>query len=96
MIHWTPEGQYLETGLNVFINFQLKNFWFRFIWVSVNLPKREATSYYFRVRTKFYPFFIFDKASWDIVDTYLWNKNLMTITQAQYEDYIVPSLTENV
>jgi hypothetical protein len=91
VIHWTPEGYSFRTGLNWYINWKVKRFWFRLVWVSVDLSSYKAKSYYFRFRPFLWPWIILDTSSWDIIENYCFCKGLHVITREDFMDYIEPN-----
>jgi hypothetical protein len=88
MIHRTPEGQQLHTGLNWYINWSLKRFWFRLIWISVDLPTKNYTNYYFRFRAFLYPFIIMDKTTSNIIDNWITMERKVILTHTEFEDIL--------
>ena len=72
MIHWTPEGHALKSGLNIyFTRFKKYHFWFSFVWLSVDLSTHLAKINYFRFRSFFWPLVITDKSIHNIIEHYL-------------------------
>ena len=94
MLHWTPEGKQLETGLNIYISFN-KRFWFRVVLVTVDLPKNEVTSYKFRFRSFLKPFFIFRKSSWNILDSFKFETDILILSRECYLDNL-PQMSQKL
>jgi len=84
MIHWTPEGQSLTSGLNIYINFSLKMFWFRLVWIKYK--NYILTSYYFRFRSFASPHFILNRGSCNVGEKYLFDSRKVVLTREEYLD----------
>lgn len=89
MINLIHEGDSFKSGLNIRTPYKWYKWpWIAFIWVSIDLSTYTGTSYYFRIRSRFYPFLLWDKSTWNIVDNYLFISGKKLITREQYTDYV--------
>jgi hypothetical protein len=89
MFHYRCEGREPKSGLNVTVGKGWKWPWISFQWLEIDPNTYEAFGWYFRIRTLVYPFIIFDRIKYNIIEHALWHKNLYAITREEYEDYVV-------
>ena len=97
MIHLISEGSKLHVGLNI----QRAVGGFKLIWMWITLYEGQTDGYRswlvsvnrlsywsLRVRLTKYPFVIFYKDSYSLVDELLADKDLVVLYKSQYEDLL--------
>lgn len=82
MIHHTPEGQYMELGLN----FRRSPGGFCLTWVWFSFAHRRASCRRFRLRLHMKPRVIWSVTKWDVVDQYLRLHDLVPVSREWLED----------
>lgn len=87
MIHHTPECSYGKTGLNWSVNWSWKRFWFRLFYLEYDASNQTITSWYFRFRAFKWPACIFSKSTSNVIESFLWDRNLVVATREALEDY---------
>ena len=101
MIRIAHEGEIINPGINVGWSFHGLVKYVRFIYCSISLfkdhsnegytPYREhvpvVSHYYLRVKTK-WPFLVYKKIKYDLIDNYLVNNSMVILTRETYSDLI--------
>lgn len=87
MIHHTPEGARAKTGFNWSVNWAVRRFWFRVFYLQYDTATHLCTSWYFRFRIFKWPMFIFDKKISNVVDAFLWDRDLLLAQREIVEDH---------
>lgn len=86
MLHITHEGCPLKIGLNIGWSLTRRRFWFRLIWVWLDLPTMEVRETYFRFRPYMQPWLIFDAGKWNAVENYAVIRRLHVLTDETFSD----------
>jgi hypothetical protein len=87
MIHLRPEGGPVKSGLNVTFG----KWWVSFIYTSIDLSSYTGINYSFRIRiTPKYPKLFFGKHKDDLINSFLWDRDLKIITRSEYQDFVEP------
>lgn len=84
MIHHTKEGERLRLGLN----FRRAAGGFVLIWAWYDMPKNTATAYRFRFRRHIKPLIIFDKNTWNVVESEMLVRDMVGVRREYLHDLL--------
>ena len=87
MIHYTKEGTYLKTGLNITLGHVGWWPWITFVWCWYHVQSRTLTHKRLRIRTHKWPMVITASSEVDIINHYLRTEDLIAVPRELLEDH---------
>jgi hypothetical protein len=82
MIHHTPEGHHIKLGLN----FSRAPGGFRMLWAWYDFATNTATTYRLRIRLHMAPRIMWEKKTFNVIDSYLMVHDLELVQKEVLED----------
>lgn len=84
MIHFTKEGERLKLGLNM----RRAAGGFVLIWAWYDMPTHTVTGFRFRFRCHIKPYIIYDKDSWNVVESEMLMQDMVSVRKEYLNDLL--------